>query len=212
MTNMKTGHKTIPMVVDAVHNGISVAQEKYVSWSGGNWLWLAPEYLMTVAVAEELFVCGGAGYVTLEDSVRGTLANAGGVKAGAPKKSTRISGRCDIILWHGNGSPKAAIEIKNQISGFPTLKNDIARLEGMLEKKSSTLSYGVCGYSLSRGTSNTKAGFEKLESKISSINHGLSEHGDLMPEFKYSHSTKISRHKQDAWCSGVLLISRNDAS
>ena len=41
-------------VIENAVNGIAKAQRDYELWSGGNWLWEAPEYFMTTYIAKEI--------------------------------------------------------------------------------------------------------------------------------------------------------------
>lgn len=49
--------------------------ETYLEWSGNEWLWNAPEYLLTVKIAEKIANIDKNKFVTLEDNVEKTLNN-----------------------------------------------------------------------------------------------------------------------------------------
>ena len=60
-------------VIKKTLSGIAKAQRDYEAWSGGSWLWEAPEYMLTVYIAKELWTIPGSKYLTLESHVRRTL-------------------------------------------------------------------------------------------------------------------------------------------
>ena len=45
---------SIKKLAEATLNGIDESMELYKKWSGGEWLCNAPEYLMTVKIAENI--------------------------------------------------------------------------------------------------------------------------------------------------------------
>ena len=68
---------SIDKVVDATLSGIKKSQQQYEKWSGGDWLWSAPEYLITVNVANKIAEIGGPQYITLENGSKAMIASAG---------------------------------------------------------------------------------------------------------------------------------------
>ena len=43
---------SLDLIIKAIISSIEQAQEDYESWSGGDWLWNAPEYLLTTSIAK----------------------------------------------------------------------------------------------------------------------------------------------------------------
>jgi len=93
-------------IVEAILQGIENAQRVYKKWSGGDWLWEAPEYLMTVQVARAIASIEGPKYVTIERSTKATMDDACAITKGRIPKRARPSGRVDIVVWWANGFPR----------------------------------------------------------------------------------------------------------
>ena len=140
---MPNGHQPrrgpVPMsdVIKKTLSGIAKAQRDYEAWSGGLWLWEAPEYMLTTYIAKELWTIPGSKYLTLESNVRRTLEDAGGMGKGRISEAAREDGRSDIMLWwSSNDMPRAVIEVKNQVSDSATeIKQDIKRISTRLLHK-----------------------------------------------------------------------------
>ena len=45
---------SIDRIIKATLVGIKKSQKQYETWSGGSWLWEAPEYLITINVANKI--------------------------------------------------------------------------------------------------------------------------------------------------------------
>lgn len=99
-----------------VLDGIEAAFDDWLDMSG-EWLKTAPEYLLTVKVAQRLTAVIPSSKRTLlmEPHVASTLAEAGGIQRGPKATKLRSGGRYDIVLGHGNGVPRAVIELKNPL-------------------------------------------------------------------------------------------------
>ncbi len=97
-----------------VAQGIEAAFREWEEMSG-EWLWTAPEYFSTVKVAQHLRKVIPASQRTLlmEPQVGQVLESAGGVQCGRKAAHLRVDGRLDIVLGHGNGTPRVVIELKN---------------------------------------------------------------------------------------------------
>ena len=109
---------SIDKIIDATLSGIKKSQKQYEKWSGGLWLWNAPEYLITINVANEISEIDGSKYITLENNSTVTIKDAGARGRGRLPKDIREKGKVDILLWWGNDTPRAVIEIKNYIYDF----------------------------------------------------------------------------------------------
>ena len=138
----------IPKIVDAIITGIVRAQKEYTGWTGDEWLAWAPEYLITSYVAKEIASINGPGYITLEGEIRETLTASGALSKGRLSKYTRPDGKCDILLWWGGGTPRGMIEIKNDVSSYSRIRNDIIRLRDVILKNAnqSSLQFGALGF------------------------------------------------------------------
>ena len=138
----------VPMttIVEKTLDGIARAQDDYESWTGGSWLWEAPEYLVTSYIAREIATVEDYPYyLTLESGVKDALDYAGG-RSGRPRLALRRDGRFDILLWWGGKDerPRTVIEVKNQVYGFSTIATDVARVCAVLSRPRPSNSF-QCG-------------------------------------------------------------------
>jgi hypothetical protein len=127
-----------------VLGGIESAFDEWIEMSG-EWLQSAPEYLLTVKVAQKLkrVIPASKRTLMMEPHVASTLADAGGIQRGRNAAKLRAGGRYDIVLGHGNGLPRAIIELKNPLwnRGGIALK-DLDRLcHSLLQGKAHTQLY-----------------------------------------------------------------------
>jgi hypothetical protein len=101
---------------DWVLDGIEAAFDEWLGMSG-QWLSTAPEYLLTVKVAQTLkeAIPSSKRTLLMESGVAGVLTDAGGIQRGPKATKLRAGGRYDIVLGHGNRIPRAVIEIKNPL-------------------------------------------------------------------------------------------------
>jgi len=134
-----------------VLEGIESAFDEWQEMSG-EWLKTAPEYLLTVKVAQALKAAIPAEKRTLlmEPHVAKTLADAGGVQRGPNAAKLRSGGRYDIVIGQGNGLPRAVIELKNPLwtpMGAAAL-GDLHRIcRTLLQGRSNTQIYmGLFGF------------------------------------------------------------------
>ncbi|MGO9007189.1 MAG: hypothetical protein ACLQIQ_18190 [Beijerinckiaceae bacterium] len=119
-------------IVAASLKGIVAAQNAYEAWSG-EWLWRAPEYLSTVYVAREIGKLSAG--ITLENSARSAIKDAGAKGRGKLHSHIRDKGRFDLLLWWGNGTPRAPIEVKCQVLSIYKIRRDIKRIVAVLKKQ-----------------------------------------------------------------------------
>lgn len=144
---------------------IKKSHEEYSIWSDGEWLWNAPEYLLTVNIAKELNIIKKNKYITLEDNVRKTMEIANATGAGRMHRNLRKDGRFDIVLWWAGGTPRAVIEVKNCVYTYKDIKIDVTRIKELLKRKIdlSDFQFGLIAFYISKyySQSNGKAQLEK---------------------------------------------------
>ena len=99
----------VSKVVEATLDGFIEAQTINEKWSGGYWLWQAPEYLISSSVARSIAALDGAKFITLEHGAKSAIENAGAKGKGRLHRDIREKGKVDILLWWGDGSPRAVI-------------------------------------------------------------------------------------------------------
>ncbi len=181
-------------IISAIINGIERAQLFYEHCSGGYWLWEAPEYLMNINIAQELSEIDGAKYVTLESNVYQTLQASQNRLFGAPKKKLRHSGRFDLVFWWGNGSPRCAIEIKNQVSSYSQILKDIDRLESLIDrnKDNSSFQFSAMAFYTSCLESKNKSAKEIITTRINHLLDQTRNHVSAQITVSMHHSEIIS--------------------
>ena len=105
---------SIEKIIEATLDGIDESMNIYQKWSGGEWLWNAPEYLITVKIAENIANLDGNKYITLEDNVDYILDVSNAKIKGQISDLARTNGRSDIVLWWAGGTPRAILKQKMQ--------------------------------------------------------------------------------------------------
>ena len=126
---------SIDKIIEATLDGIDESMDIYQKWSGGEWLWNAPEYLITVKIAENIANLDGNKYITLEDNVDYILDVSNAKGKGQVSDLTRKNGRSDIVLWWAGGRPRAIIEVKNTVFRLDKIAKDIDRIQEILKRK-----------------------------------------------------------------------------
>ena len=158
-------------IVDAVVRGVEDSQHFYEQCSGDCWLWEAPEYLLSTSVAKRLHKLKGAKYVTLESNVHHMLKDAQATTLGAPKKSLRKNGRFDAVVWWGNGSPRAAVELKNNVWSYFQLRKDVKRINSVVQqnKNDSSFQFGLVAFYASCMDSTRTKARKQLEQRTQTL-------------------------------------------
>lgn len=125
-------------VVVAVEKGIESA---CIQWDEmcGEWLWSAPEYLVTTCIAQSLQKRLHSKLVLLEWCSRSTIEDGLQKKVrGRPHGELKPGTRFDLVLYYGNGTPRAAIEVKHRVQGWQQyLEKDANRLIQSVRHRSS---------------------------------------------------------------------------
>ncbi|MFQ5628355.1 MAG: hypothetical protein ACE5I1_06315, partial [bacterium] len=198
---------SIDQIIEATLCGIELSQKKYENWSGGCWLWEAPEYLITINVAENIAKLSGSKYLTLEHSAKYALEDAGAKTRGRLPHDIRELGRVDILLWWANETPRAIIEIKNQIYTTDQYSRDIKRIKEFLKRKqtSSSIQFGLFAFYDSAYDGARKTAVEKIQDKIKTVKGNIRE--ILGDAFYISvKKSKIHQVNGDAWVAGCVFI------
>lgn len=97
-----------------IKKGIDSAFKEWLDMSG-EWLNTAPEYLVTVHIAQQLKrnVDANQRTIFIEPTVNKTLEKAGGIQPGPNAKKLRSTGRYDLVIGHQDLRPRAVIEVKS---------------------------------------------------------------------------------------------------
>ena len=197
----------IDTIMNKILDGIVQAQKDYVEWSGGDWLWNAPEYMLNVYIAQKISIIDGAKYITIENSAKSAMDDAGARGKGKLHSKIRPKGRFDALLWWGAYTPRAVIEVKNQIGSVKGIKDDLIRISKVLERKreESSFQFGVAAYYTSCCDNNKFTAKERLKKRIANIYKGaldlLGDENEITP-----YSKNIRVEDDSAWVAAALLI------
>ncbi len=197
---------SIDQIVNATLAGIENSQRKYEEWSGGYWLWEGPEYLITISVAENIANLGVSKYLTLEHSSAQTIEDAGARGKGRLPRGIREHGKVDILVWWATDTPRAIIEIKNQIYSKEQYNKDIRRIKEFLNRNAilSTIQFGLFAFYDSAYDGVLKTAEEKIQNKIEKIQKNVIE--ILGEKFRIDVKKNIHREDKDAWAAVCILI------
>lgn len=198
---------SMDQIIEATLSGIKKSQQQYEKWSGGFWLWNAPEYFVTTNVANEISKINGPKFITLENGSTAMIKEAGARGRGRLSKDIREKGKVDILLWWGNDRPRAIIEIKNYIYSATQYERDIKRIKALLKLNSSqsSLQFALFAYCDSADNGKQKSAQQKIEDKMSRIKSNVEKF--LGNDFYVSEtSTNIQAIEESAWCATCILI------
>jgi hypothetical protein len=192
--------------MNTILDGIVSAQKDYAKWSGGEWLWNAPEYMLNIYMAQKISKIDGAKYITLENSAKGAMSDAGARGKGRLHSKIRENGRFDALLWWGGDTPRAVIEIKNQISSVKAIEDDLHRISHVLQRNSadSSFQFGVVAYYTSCRDSKEFEAKERLKKRLENISNRAKNtvgNNKIVP-----YSKKIRVDGDSAWVAAALLI------
>lgn len=115
-------------LISTTLSAILDTHDSYLEWSGSEWLWNAPEYLLTVKIAEKLANIDKNKFITLEDNVNKTLNSSNAKGRGRIPSKIRANGRFDIVVWWAKGDPRAVIEVKHRVYKFANIEEDVNRV------------------------------------------------------------------------------------
>lgn len=201
------GRVSVSTVVSACIEGITNAQNQYVSMSGGDWVYWAPEYFITSSIAQSLHNASGKKYITIENGAYDALYYAGAVGQGRLHRDIRPSGRFDLLLWWAKGHPRAVIEVKNRVFNKSQYESDLKRIAAVISRKkdSSTMEFGVFAFYSATKNSSSKCSHDILEQRKKIIkNNAKKIIGD---QFKVTlHTSETIVDDEHAWLAGCILI------
>jgi len=198
---------SIPKIISAVIEAYSDAQQEYEDWTGGEWLWKAPEYLITTTIARRIFDIDGPKYITIEHGASSAIDDAGAKGKGRLSAKIRGKGKVDLLLWWGDGSPRAVIEVKNQIFSTDQYKKDIERIASFLtrNKEDSSLQFGLFSFYESATSGSRKSAVEKINDRIEKIfRNSIDFAGNNVSIKKYT--SEVYQDADSARASACLLI------
>lgn len=197
---------SIAEIAKGALKGIIRAQKEYKKWSGGEWLWCAPEYFSTVFVAQEIAKLEGSKYVTVENCARSAIDDAGAMGRGRLHSKIRANGRFDILVWWADETPRAPIEVKCQVASVGKIKTDLHRIEKVLyrNKAASSFQFGMVVFYTSCRDGKGVSAKDKLVKRIENIK---SDCGQLIQGCAMQMiSSKIYTDGDSAWAASVVIL------
>ena len=198
---------SVKKIIEKTLDGIDESMEVQQKWSGEEWLWNAPEYLITVKIAENIAKINKNQYITLEDNVDYILDISNAKDNGKAHNKVRANGRTDIVLWWANGTPRAIIEVKNSVFRLNKISKDIDRIQEILKTKKdkTTLQFGLIAFYIDRGYKKGNAK-EKIKNRIYKIDKEIKEqYNDLSCQLNF-RDKEIIEDNTNSWASVVFLL------
>lgn len=196
-------------IVDACLEGIIQAQEQYECWSGGCWLWEAPEYFVTTSIAAQMSRFRPSSlYWTLENNVRQAMVDGGGLPRGRPPLALRLDGKFDILLWD-DVTPKVAIEVKNQFISYGGILADVERICAVLDKqRDMSIQDGiVCFYASRYWENDPTAARNSVCHRLTTTEEKTRQYVEMMDmKLKQVKRSKVKCIEDSAWAAAVLHI------
>ncbi|QBJ79592.1 hypothetical protein [Aquitalea sp. USM4] len=197
-------------IVQACLDGIENAQNSYNEMSG-SWVCWGPEYFITTEIARSLATLEGTKYITLENGTYAALTDANATGRGKFHPDIRIEGRVDIVLWWANGTPRAVIEVKNNVRNKSNYESDIKRIQTILARKrdQSSLKFGVFAFYTDFRAEDLDKANEQLTQRLSTIKSNVDKL--LGPGFTAAieHNEVKAPVNGWAWAAVCVVISRS---
>lgn len=197
---------SITEIAKGALKGVIKAQKEYKEWSGGEWLWCAPEYFSTVFVAQEIANLDGSKYVTVENSASSAIDDAGARGRGKLHSKIRANGRFDILLWWADETPRAPIEVKCQVVGIEKIKADLHRIEKVLHrnKADSSFQFGMVVFYTSCKDGNGFSAKDILAKRIENIKNDCKQM--IQSCAIQMASSKIYTDGDSAWVASAIIL------
>lgn len=196
-------------IVDAALKGIIEAQNQYEDWSGGCWLWEAPEYFVTTSIARQMTKFRPSSlYWTLENNVRQAIDESGGLPRGRPPLALRIDGRFDILLWEGE-IPRVAIEVKNQVNSYGGILADVERICAVLDKqRGKSIKDGIVCFYTSRYKEDDRQGARSsVKHRLATTEEKAGQYVEMMGmTLKQFKRSRVECVEDSAWAAAVFHI------
>lgn len=192
-------------IVKQVLASMKKAQRDYLKMSNG--CMCNAEHWITARVAESLWRLT-QNAVLMESDVTTTLKEATRKPMRPPK-----GGRYDIVLYKGNGTPKAIIEIKSalysQQVSYKSVISDVNRVAQSINSTQS-IEFGVVGYGVSCHGDTKKQRMKKLEGYAENLDWRAREEAGaakgLYGDFKAPHIYCGDDGHEYSWMVGCIRI------
>jgi len=203
-------------IVEAVLKGVEDAWKNYYKFSGGEWLWTAPEYYVTSYIFDSL---GKQKLmVSLEEKMIDIIQCSNGICPGKPPKELSYSCRSDISVWWANGTLRGVIEVKILRSGDLTaISKDLRRICKLLKRKEKnedfTIQFGLLVAYTDAYDDKNKSAKEKIKDRFDNVKTRIKTHisercDDCQLIAKFKEKIKYVSDDDSAWGVIISLIKR----
>ncbi|WP_414039521.1 hypothetical protein ACJU26_10040 [Acidithiobacillus sp. M4-SHS-6] len=211
MTTSSIANKIANEIISAIEG----AHHEYVKWSGGYWLWRAPEYFTTVRIADKLIKLKEISYIELEHGVRDALEIAGANGPGRRPKLLRVNGRFDILLYGekndaGDYLPMTAVEVKVRPWDHQKSDEDVCRLIELIKLRNrNSIQFSVFAFHVSYDNGRRDKAGTRIKNFFKRI-EGKTE--ETLTNSKYKNISKkiisgdIHVESTSAWCAGTMIL------
>ena len=197
-------------VVTGIHLALARAQRDYDSWTGGDWLWQAPEYLLTAYIARQIASRrkDRTFYIALESNVGVSIDDAGGVGRGKVSDRLRLNGRFDILLSWASGNPRAIIEVKNRVVRFADIEEDVARIVSVLRRERTSFWCGLISFYTSWIDGHIESARARVLHRVQEIESDVNNYVTQKEMKLKRYGGRVKVVDESAWMTEVIKISR----
>ena len=171
-------------------------------YEGRRWAWLAPEYLFTVYICQEIRCIENPPQVDIEDCVEAAMFDAGGWGQGKIPDDVRRNGKIDIVLSYDDHTPFAIVEVK-VVSAPSEVQGDVQRIYRILNRNN-RIRHGMLALIIS-GQSENQYGL--LADRITTFEECIP---DYVPEYDVTPTVRCLEAAEDGrkYAAMVFTISR----
>ena len=200
-------------IVSPVMDGLARAVNDHYAFSrrsdyyeGQRSAWMAPEYLFTVYVYQEIRCIENAPQVDIEDCVEAAMIDAGGWGKGRIGDNVRRNGKIDIVLSYDDHTPFAIVEVK-VVYAPNAVWEDARRIYGILSRNNG-IQHGMLALIIP-GQSENQSGL--LASRIALFKECIP---DYIPEYDVTPTVRCLEVAEDGreYAAMVFTISRRYAN
>jgi hypothetical protein len=197
-------------ITEAILDGICNAEKAYEKWSGGEILAYTAEHVLYGFLAKSIMKIPGSKYIEIEPRCKVIIEAACGKRRGRLPKAARPEGHIDMLLWWADNTPRAVIEIKNNVYNYSgQCDTDIKRIVKMLSMSNTTLQFGIFAFYSSADGGKRKKAKTKLENRFNSIQSRIND--AYGKNFKVSGSQKIVNYTNidnniSAWSGSCIVM------
>lgn len=159
---------------------------------------------MTTCIAQTIAAIPQASWsITLETNVSQAMRDAG--TRGRLRRDLRPHGRFDMLLWWGNGEPRAVIEVKHRVWGFGAVRDDLSRLcSAVRNRRNITFQCGILAFAVLRGDGR-KTARDWAEDRYDSVVRSAKEFASLEGLAANDHRSSLDVD-EGAGIAGALVI------